>query len=132
MTASSRRGRTCPGGINNHDDAFVARISDTTSTSNADLSLTMTDSPDPAAMGSNVTYTLTVANAGQVTATAVSLTVRPNSSFRIISVTPGQGSCGTPDALNTFTCNLASIFKNISSFCFEYSASHPRLRNTRN
>ena len=97
------------GGINNHDDAFVAKISDTTSTSNADLSLTMTDSPDPAGMGSNVTYTLTVSNAGPVTATAVSLTVRLNSSFRIVSITPAQGSCGTPDAVNTFVCNLGSI-----------------------
>lgn len=97
------------GGINNHDDAFVAKISDTTSTPTANLSLAMTDSPDPAVMGSNVTYTLTVANAGPVTATAVSLTVRPNSSFRIVSITPSQGSCGAPDAVNTFTCNLGSI-----------------------
>ncbi len=97
------------GGINNHDDAFVAKISDTTSTSNADLSLTMTDSPDPASVGSNVTYIVTVSNAGPVTATAVSLTVRPNSSFRIVSVTPSQGTCGAPDGVNMFTCNLASI-----------------------
>jgi uncharacterized repeat protein (TIGR01451 family) len=97
------------GGINNHDDAFVAKISDGTSTANADLSLTMTDSPDPAGMGSNVTYTLTVSNAGPVTATAVSLTVRLNSSFRIVSITPTQGSCGVPDAVNTFVCNLGSI-----------------------
>ena len=97
------------GGINNHDDAFVAKISDNTSTPTANLSLTMSDSPDPAGMGSNVTYTLTVANAGPVTATAVSLTVRLNSSFRIVSITPSQGSCGVPDAVNTFTCNLGSI-----------------------
>lgn len=97
------------GGINNHDDAFVAKISDGTSTTNANLSLTMTDSPDPAVMGSNVTYTLTVTNAGPSTATAVALTVRMNSSFRIVSITPSQGSCGVPDGVNTFICNLASI-----------------------
>jgi uncharacterized repeat protein (TIGR01451 family) len=97
------------GGINNHDDAFVAKISDNTSTPSANLSLTMTDSPDPAGMGSRVTYTLTVANAGPVTATAVSLTVRLNSSFSIVSITPTEGSCAAPDAVNTFTCNLASI-----------------------
>ena len=97
------------GGINNHDDAFVAKISDGTSTANADLSLTMSDSPDPAGMGGNVTYTLTVPNAGPLTATAVSLTVRMNSSFRVVSITPSQGSCGIPDGVNTFTCNLGSI-----------------------
>ena len=97
------------GGINNHDDAFVAKISDNTSTPSANLSLTMTDSPDPAGMGSNVTYTLTVGNAGPVTATAVSLTVRMNSSFMIVSVTPSQGSCGVPDGINAFSCNLGSI-----------------------
>jgi uncharacterized repeat protein (TIGR01451 family) len=97
------------GGINNHDDAFVAKISDTTATPSADLSLTMTDSPDPAAMGSNVTFTLTVSNAGPVTATAVTLTVRPNSIFRIVSITPTQGTCSAPDGVNMFTCNLASI-----------------------
>ena len=97
------------GGINNHDDAFVAKISDTTSTSNADLSLTMTDSPDPAGMGSNVTYTITVSDAGPVTATAVSLTVRPNSIFRIVSITPTQGTCSAPDGINMFTCTLGSI-----------------------
>jgi len=97
------------GGINNHDDAFVAKVSDGTSTTNANLSLTMTDSPDPAAMGSNVTYTLTVTNAGPAAATAVALTTRINSSFRIVSITPSQGTCGTPDAVNTFICNLTSI-----------------------
>jgi uncharacterized repeat protein (TIGR01451 family) len=97
------------GGINNHDDAFVAKISDSTSTTNADLSLTMIDSPDPATMGSNVTYTLTVANAGPMTATTVSLTARINSSFSIVSITPSQGSCGAPDGVNTFVCTLGSI-----------------------
>jgi uncharacterized repeat protein (TIGR01451 family) len=97
------------GGINSHDDAFVAKIGDNTSIPAADLSLTMTDSPDPAGMGSNVTYTLTVSNAGPVTATAVALTVRLDSLFRIVSVTPSQGTCGAPDAVNTFTCNLSSI-----------------------
>jgi uncharacterized repeat protein (TIGR01451 family) len=97
------------GGINSHDDAFVAKIGDGTSTPAADLSLTMTDSPDPAGMGSNVTYTLTVSNAGPVTATAVALTVRLDSLFRIVSITPSQGTCGAPDAVNTFTCNLGSI-----------------------
>ncbi len=97
------------GGIENHDDAFVAKIGDSTSTPTADLSLTMTDSPDPAGMGSNVTYTLTVSNAGPLTATAVALTVRLDSLFSIVSITPSQGTCGAPDTVNTFTCNLGSI-----------------------
>jgi uncharacterized repeat protein (TIGR01451 family) len=97
------------GGINSHDDAFVAKIGDSTSIPAADLSLTMTDSPDPAGMGSNVTYTLTVSNAGPVTATAVALTVRLDGLFRVVSITPSQGTCGAPDAVNMFTCNLGSI-----------------------
>jgi uncharacterized repeat protein (TIGR01451 family) len=97
------------GGINSHDDAFVAKIGNGTPTPAADLSLTMTDSPDPASMGSNVIYTLTVSNAGPLTATAVALTVRLDSLFSIVSITPSQGTCGAPDAVNTFTCNLGSI-----------------------
>ena len=98
------------GGIEHHDDAFVAKISETTPPPpTADLSVTIADSPDPAAMGANVTYTLDVSNAGPDQATATSLTVRIDPSLNIDSITPDQGSCGTPDGANIFTCALGSL-----------------------
>lgn len=98
------------GGIEHHDDAFVAKISETAPPPpTADLSVTMNDSPDPAGMGASVTYTLDVSNAGPDQATATVLTVRIDPSLNIVSITPDQGSCGTPDGANIFTCALGTI-----------------------
>ena len=71
----------------------------------ANLSVTKTDSPDPVLVGDDVTYTITVSNAGPDTATKVGLNdpIPANSTFD--SATPSQGTC--PDT--TVNCNLGSI-----------------------
>lgn len=58
-----------------------------------DLSVTQTDSPDPALPGGNVTYTLTVHNAGPLPATSVTLSDTLPDGAIFVSATPSQGTC---------------------------------------
>jgi uncharacterized repeat protein (TIGR01451 family)/CSLREA domain-containing protein len=72
----------------------------------ADLSVTKTDSPDPVAVGADLTYQMTVANAGPDPATGVTLTDALPGGVGFVSATPSQGSCtGTA----TVTCTLGSM-----------------------
>ena len=68
------------------------RRRDTTVDPAADLSLTKTDSPDPALEGEQLTYTLTVHNAGPQSATGVVLTDTLPGGVTFDSATPSQGS----------------------------------------
>ncbi len=98
------------GGIEHHDDAFVAKLSETAAPPvTADLSLSMTDSPDPVGMGATLTYTINVRNAGPDAAASTALTVRLNPSFAFLSATPAQGTCSVPDNINTLTCSLGTV-----------------------
>jgi uncharacterized repeat protein (TIGR01451 family) len=79
-------------------------------TASADLSVTKTDSPDPVVSGSNLTYTLTVANAGPDDSqnTALSDDVPAGTTF--VSVAPDPAfSCTTPQVggTGTVTCNAS-------------------------
>ena len=58
-----------------------------------DLSISVADAPDPVSVGANLTYTLTIANAGPTSATSVTVTnvLPPTVSF--VSVTSSQGTC---------------------------------------
>ena len=88
-------------------DANPANNSDTEATqviTRADLSVTKTDWPDPVIAGTNLTYTLTVNNAGPSDAQLVSLsdTIPANTSFVSLTVpggwmkqTPVPGETGT-------------------------------------
>jgi uncharacterized repeat protein (TIGR01451 family) len=72
----------------------------------ADLSLTKTDAPDPVLVGQELTYTLTVANAGPHAATGVMLTDSVPSGATFVSAAAGQGTCtGTP----TVACSLGTL-----------------------
>ena len=77
-----------------------------------DLSVTASDSPDPVFPDGNVTYDVTVVNAGPDTASSVNFNVVPNSSLRFVSATvPAGWSCTLPSvgAVNaTFTCSRAT------------------------
>lgn len=76
------------------------------SVSSADLSVTKTDSPDPVTVGSELTYTLAVANGGPDAGTSVSLTDTLPSQVTFVSASPAQGSCtGT----STVTCDLGTL-----------------------
>ena len=57
----------------------------------ADLSLTKADSPDPVLAGEQLTYTLTVDNAGPRSATAVQLTDTLPATVTFVSATPVAG-----------------------------------------
>jgi uncharacterized repeat protein (TIGR01451 family) len=71
----------------------------------ADVSVTLVDSPDPATVGNNLTYTVTVSNAGPY-ATTVTLTDVLPAGVSYVSATPSQGSCsGTA----TVTCSLGTV-----------------------
>lgn len=72
----------------------------------ADLSVTKTDTPDPVNVGSNVTYSITVANAGPSAATAVNLADTLPAGLTFVSATPSAGSCS---GTTTVTCNLGTI-----------------------
>src|SRR6266545_264172 len=72
----------------------------------ADLSIGKTGAPDPATAGANLTYKLTVANAGPSTATAVKVTDTLPAGVALISVTPSQGTCSFGA---TVICQLGSL-----------------------
>ncbi len=57
-----------------------------------DISLTLTDSPDPVSIGGNLTYTITVANAGPATATGVRVTNTLPAGVNFVSANSSQGS----------------------------------------
>ena len=65
---------------------------------NANLSVTKSDSPDPVAAGSNITYTIAVANGGQDPATspALSDSTPANTTFVSVSATGGWTCPTTP------------------------------------
>lgn len=75
----------------------------------ADLGVTVTATPNPVLVGNNLTYNITVSNAGPDDATGVTLTDNiaiPNGQFILVSVTPSAGTCtGT----GPITCNLGTI-----------------------
>jgi uncharacterized repeat protein (TIGR01451 family) len=79
----------------------------------ADLSITKSDSPDPVAIGNDITYTITVTNAGPNTATSAILadTVPTNTTFRSISP-PAGWTCPTQPAVGgtgAISCTNASF-----------------------
>ena len=73
----------------------------------ADLSLTKSDSPDPVAAGQELTYTLTVQNAGPRSATNVQLTDTLPAATSFVSATPSQGTCS--ESSGVVTCALDTI-----------------------
>ena len=74
---------------------------------NANLSLTNVDSPDPVLVGQQVTYNLTVGNAGPRAATGTVVTQTLPAGMIFDSATPSQGTCGA--AGSTVTCQLGTV-----------------------
>jgi uncharacterized repeat protein (TIGR01451 family) len=73
----------------------------------ADLFLSKADSPDPALVTVNLTYTLTVANAGPETATGVMLTDTLPMETTFSSTNTPQGTCAHD--MGVVTCDLGAI-----------------------
>lgn len=65
---------------------------------NADLSLRIADMPDPLMIGSNVTYSITVSNAGPDSAESVTLTNILPVALSFVSVSASQGACSNSAA----------------------------------
>ena len=86
---------TATGTIENDDEVQVV-----------DLAVTVDDAPDPAQVGTEVTYTVTVTNDGNGTATSVVLTDVPPAGATLVSVQPSQGTCS---GTGPITCQLGSI-----------------------
>ncbi|HMF95002.1 MAG TPA: hypothetical protein VKE96_11940 [Vicinamibacterales bacterium] len=75
----------------------------------ADVSVKQTDSPDPVISGNNVTYTITVRNAGPANATNVVLTDVLPPEFTLVSAVPSQGTCaGATCTLGTLTASATA------------------------
>jgi uncharacterized repeat protein (TIGR01451 family) len=72
----------------------------------ANLSITKADAPDPILLGQNLTYTITVNNAGPNSAYGVTVADTLPAGVAFVSVTPSQGSCTGTSAI---TCALGTI-----------------------
>ena len=82
--------------------------------SSADLAITKSVSPNPVIAGTNLTYTITVSNAGPSTATGVVVTDTLPAQISVLSVTPSSGTCtaGIPgNPLQPLTCTMGNVAK---------------------
>jgi uncharacterized repeat protein (TIGR01451 family) len=106
-TASIAATTTDPNGGNNSATATT-----TVGAGSADVSVTKTDTPDPVIAGNNVTYTITVNNAGPSNATTAALadTLPAGTTFVSLS-SPGGWSCTTPavGGIGTVNCSIATL-----------------------
>lgn len=81
----------------------------TTVASSADLSVSKVDTPDPVTAGNNLTYTITVNNAGPSNATTVALSDTLPSGTTFVSLSsPGGWSCTTPAVGGTGPVNCSA------------------------
>jgi uncharacterized repeat protein (TIGR01451 family) len=82
-------------------DVFIAKLRPA-----PELEVTMTDSPDPVNFGSNLTYTISVKNNGEVAATGVTLTDTLPPGATLISATSSAGVCTGTTSIN---CGLGTV-----------------------
>jgi uncharacterized repeat protein (TIGR01451 family) len=73
----------------------------------ADLAITKLDSPDPAGQGGNLTYSITVTNAGPNAAANVQVVDSLPAGVNFISAIASAGSCS--QAMGVVTCNLGTL-----------------------
>ncbi|MBK8914703.1 MAG: DUF11 domain-containing protein [Phycisphaerales bacterium] len=78
----------------------------------ADLSVSAAAAPDPLTLGGNLTYTITVANAGPSAVTGVVLTDMLPGGAALVSVSASQGSCS---GVGPLTCALGTIANGASA-----------------
>jgi uncharacterized repeat protein (TIGR01451 family) len=103
-TATSTTGEGSPGNESGTATTTVA--------TSADLSVTKVDTPDPVTAGNNLTYTITVTNAGPSNAASVSLSdTLPAGTTFVSLASPGGWSCTTPamGAGGTVSCSNPSL-----------------------
>jgi uncharacterized repeat protein (TIGR01451 family) len=72
-----------------------------------DIAVTLSASPNPAAVNSNLTYTITVMNAGPTSATGVAVTNVLPANVTFVSASSTQGTC--QNAGGTVTCSVGTL-----------------------
>ncbi|MDQ3282017.1 MAG: DUF11 domain-containing protein [Acidobacteriota bacterium] len=103
-------------------------------TPDADVSVTVSDSPDPVGPDGNITYTVTVANAGPDAATNVTLSSFGSNNLRFVSASvPAGWNCTLPAAgtqTTSYTCTIASFASGANSvFTFVMQADDALIGN---
>jgi uncharacterized repeat protein (TIGR01451 family) len=83
-------------------DLFVAKVHEA-----PDISVTMTDSPDPVAFGSNLTYTINLANSNEMAATGVALNASLPQGSTLVSSSTSRGACGS--SAQGVVCNIGNL-----------------------
>jgi uncharacterized repeat protein (TIGR01451 family) len=87
-------------------------IGDACDSISANLSIVKTDSPDPTTVGSSLTYSITINNAGPNTASGVVVTDELPSEVSFVSATPTQGTC---TGAATVICNIGTLANGASA-----------------
>ena len=99
-----------PDGQNNFDENVITLLA-AEGPPMADLSISMMDSPDPVfSGGQDLTYTITVENAGPDPATGVTLSDTLPAGVTFVSASATAGQCDTtPDAGGVLNCSLDDL-----------------------
>jgi uncharacterized repeat protein (TIGR01451 family) len=101
-----------PNSSNNSSSANTAVVAP------ADVAVTVSDAPDPVAVQGDITYTVTVNNAGPADAATLALTLPVPASTTFVSATaPAGWTCTTPmaGATGTATCDAATLANGASA-----------------
>ncbi len=112
-TGSISNTATVASNVNDPSTGNNSASASTTVNPAADLALTKTDTPDPAAVGSQLTYNVSVSNAGPSSATGITITDTLPAGVTFNSATPTQGSCS--QASGTVTCSLGTLANTASA-----------------
>jgi uncharacterized repeat protein (TIGR01451 family) len=86
---------------------FSAPVAEPASGEMADLGVTKSDSPDPVTVGSTLTYTIQVTNAGPQNATGVTVTDALPSQTDFLSATASSGNCDHQG--NRVVCTIGDL-----------------------
>jgi|CXWL01.1.fsa_nt_gi uncharacterized repeat protein (TIGR01451 family) len=111
-TLSNTATVTAPAGVTDPTPGDNSATDSDTLGASADLAVTNVDTPDPVSPGSNLTYTITLANAGPSNAAAATLTdTLPAGTTFVSLASPGGWSCSTPavGAGGTVSCSNAAF-----------------------
>jgi uncharacterized repeat protein (TIGR01451 family) len=80
---------------------------------NIDLSILKVDDPDPVTEGGNITYSVSISNAGPGDASGVSMSDTLAGAVTFVSATPSVGSCS--ESSGTVTCGIGALASGASA-----------------
>lgn len=96
-----------PAGANVFENVLRNNVCTDVSATQADLSIGKTAAPEPVNVGAQLTYSLTVANAGPNAAPGATVVDTLPAGVTFVSATPSQGSCSF--AAGIVTCSLGTL-----------------------